>query len=90
MKRAPSAKSQSSGKGAGEPGLAEIDDQGAQNGARQRAAAATATQMTDSMEFGGRELARIDDADLRHVERPPMPAMTADSTQTTNLYDSGR
>ena len=29
----------------------------------------TATQMTISMELAGRELAGIDDADLRHVER---------------------
>ena len=29
----------------------------------------TATQITASIELSGRELARVDDADLRHVER---------------------
>ena len=29
----------------------------------------TATQIAASIEFSGRKLARVDDADLRHVER---------------------
>ena len=53
----------------GEIGLGVVDDDRAERGADQRAAAADRDPDHRLDRVGRRELARIDDADLRHVER---------------------
>src|SRR5215472_15424349 len=58
---------------AGQPGLRQIDQHGANRRADQRAAAADRYPNRDLDRIAWRELARIDDADLRDVERPGYP-----------------
>ena len=54
--------------GAGQPGFCQIDEYRAEYRARQRAAAADRHPYRDFDRVAGRELAGIDDADLRDVE----------------------
>ena len=70
MNSAPSAYSHNSGSAPVNHGLAEIDQHRAQDRAGQRAAAADRDPDHRLDRVGRRELARVDDADLRHVERP--------------------
>src|SRR5690606_4888989 len=58
------------GQDGGEPGFAEIDDDGADDRADQRAAAAHSSPDDHLDGIARLELAGVDDADLRHVERP--------------------
>ncbi len=70
MNSPPSMNSQYSRQEArGEIGLGVVDDEGAQHRAGQRAAAADRDPDHRFDGIGRREFARIDDADLRHVER---------------------
>src|SRR3954451_12671399 len=52
----------------GEPSLAGVDEQRAERRAQERAAAADRDPDRDLDRVGGRELGRVDDPDLRHVE----------------------
>src|SRR5882724_1640151 len=59
--------------GAGEVALGEVDEDGPDRRSDQRAAPADRDPDHDFDRIGGRELARVDDADLRHIERAGDP-----------------
>jgi hypothetical protein len=66
--------------------LAKLTSDGADDRADQRAAAADRHPDHHLDGVGRGEFARIDDADLRHVERAGDPAIIAETTNTNSLY----
>ena len=73
------------GQRAGEPALGAVDDDRAERRADQRAAPADRDPDHDLDRVGRRELARVDDADLRHVERAGDAASTAETVEDEEL-----
>jgi hypothetical protein len=68
-----------------EPALRAVDEERADDRADQGAAAADRGPDRDLDRRGRRHLARVDDADLRHVERAGDPHITAEMTQIVSL-----
>lgn len=75
---------------AGEYGLRVVDEDRSDNRAVERGASADRNPDDDLNRVYRVELARVDDADLRDIERPAMPASMAATVKIASLKYSTR